>query len=417
MTVFPAACPGTESASFVRGRGDALLAVVVGDTDDRDGFAVPLADDLAARPECRVTTFPSDLLAVDLAAVAAMLRPHGRECAQTLVIGHGAGASLATDLAAEIPADAILLVAPAWSREQDTAERLRPAAPAIPTSAVTGAERAGAWLERVPLLDEQQLPLASAALPVALRQSGAMDDILTAMIAAETMPELTALIDRWRRRCAYRIELAGPVHCSPAGEMQLRGRIINTGETTLVFGRQSRDRLLIGARIRPAAGTAWTSEARALPAHPALDPGDSAKFVIGLAGAATITANDVEIELSLVSEGAFWYCDLGFPDLRLGSNASSEGASGAPAPRPDDPPDTRPRDRTATDHATLDDLTNCYRLILGRAPDPEGFAYYAQLVQAGIARGELVLAFISAPEAVARFDALRQARHHEDPTG
>ncbi|TGX48693.1 DUF4214 domain-containing protein [Sphingomonas gei] len=392
-----------------------VFAIVIADADYQAGFAGPVADDLADRPECRVATVASDLIALDSADMADILRSQVPDPSRTLVIGHATGARSAIALAEEIAADTALLVAPAWSDDGDISEVSRPSSSSVSISVVTGMQRTNDWLEDSKI-DEQRLPLPNAALAVALRQSGAMPGILTAMIRGEPLPDLSGLVADWRRRNAHRIELAGPVQCSATGEVRVPGRIVNTGEAALVFGRAERDRLMIGARIRSETCAAWTNEARALPARPELEPGDSARFVIGLAGPTT-DARDIEIELSLVSEGSFWYSDLAFPALRLGIARSSEHGDGPPAScRSDGAPNACDPDRVMPDPATLDDLSSCYRLILGRTPDADGFAYYARLVQAGMTVDKLVLAFVSAPEAIARFDALRQIQVHEDQT-
>ncbi|HWF01157.1 MAG TPA: FkbM family methyltransferase [Caulobacteraceae bacterium] len=55
--------------------------------------------------------------------------------------------------------------------------------------------------------------------------------------------------------------------------------------------------------------------------------------------------------------------------------------------------------------ATLDDLWNCYRLYLGREPDPGGFAAYAAVVERGIGIDELTRWFASCPEYALRMAA------------
>ena len=52
--------------------------------------------------------------------------------------------------------------------------------------------------------------------------------------------------------------------------------------------------------------------------------------------------------------------------------------------------------------ATIEDVFFCYRLILDRSPDPEGFLSYAKLVEKGISVGELAKIFIECPEFVAK---------------
>src|SRR5271163_4706029 len=63
------------------------------------------------------------------------------------------------------------------------------------------------------------------------------------------------------------------------------------------------------------------------------------------------------------------------------------------------------RRRSANTHgassprATYNDITNCYRLILGREPDPHGYNGYKSILDAGrISRDDLVGYFLSAPE-------------------
>ncbi len=50
------------------------------------------------------------------------------------------------------------------------------------------------------------------------------------------------------------------------------------------------------------------------------------------------------------------------------------------------------------EHASLDDLWNCYRLFLNRAPDAAGFEYFAALVRQGIPHKSLSNLFISSEE-------------------
>ncbi len=72
--------------------------------------------------------------------------------------------------------------------------RRSPFAATMPVHAVTGIEQASEWLGQVALLDEQQLPVPSTILPLALRQSGAMAEILAAMIRGEVLPDLSHLL-------------------------------------------------------------------------------------------------------------------------------------------------------------------------------------------------------------------------------
>lgn len=55
--------------------------------------------------------------------------------------------------------------------------------------------------------------------------------------------------------------------------------------------------------------------------------------------------------------------------------------------------------------ATLDDIWNCYRLYLGREPDPGGFAAYSAVVERGISVDELTRWFASCPEYALRMVA------------
>jgi len=48
--------------------------------------------------------------------------------------------------------------------------------------------------------------------------------------------------------------------------------------------------------------------------------------------------------------------------------------------------------------ATEDDLFFCYRLLLGRAPDSNGWNTHVANVNAGMSRASLVSAFLSTPE-------------------
>ncbi|NWP15536.1 hypothetical protein, partial [Escherichia coli] len=69
-----------------------------------------------------------------------------------------------------------------------------------------------------------------------------------------------------------------------------------------------------------------------MPARPQLEPGVSASFAISLPAPPLAAAPDIEIELSLLSEGALWYADLDFPKLRLMTGAPHHDA---PMPPPD----------------------------------------------------------------------------------
>lgn len=49
--------------------------------------------------------------------------------------------------------------------------------------------------------------------------------------------------------------------------------------------------------------------------------------------------------------------------------------------------------------ATAEDVTAAYRLVLGRNPDPEGFAAYLELLQrTPLTTRELLARFLSSPE-------------------
>ncbi|WP_137861266.1 MULTISPECIES: FkbM family methyltransferase [unclassified Sphingomonas] len=405
MTALPPHAAGGEAISSVRGTGGALFAILLADADPRDDFAGPLADDLAGRDACRVASLARDPDLVDPATLAAILRVQGSGCARTLVIGHGAGAASATRLAAEIGADAVLVLVPAWSREPGIAS-LPPFAATMPVHAVTGIERASEWLGQVALLDEQQLPVPSTILPLALRQSGAMAEILAAMIRGEVLPDLSHLLTHWQRRNAYRIELMEPPRAAPSGRIELRGRIVNTGQNRLDFGRRSRDRLLIGGRLRMHAEASWSAEARAMPARPQLEPGVSASFAISLPAPPLAAAPDIEIELSLLSEGALWYADLDFPKLRLMTGAPHHDApmpppDAAAEPRRTATPSRSPREypMSNTTEQTKDEIAAAYFWILGRHPDPDGLAAYLNEIQSGaIALPDLRRILLDSPE-------------------
>lgn len=55
--------------------------------------------------------------------------------------------------------------------------------------------------------------------------------------------------------------------------------------------------------------------------------------------------------------------------------------------------------------ATLDDLWNCYRLLLNREPDPAGFLGYSAIVRRGMTTDELVRMFVASPEYARRMTA------------
>ena len=51
------------------------------------------------------------------------------------------------------------------------------------------------------------------------------------------------------------------------------------------------------------------------------------------------------------------------------------------------------------DRADAADLVHCYRLILGRSPDPEGWRHYAALIERGeLSVQQLALAFLTSAE-------------------
>ncbi|ATY34246.1 hypothetical protein CVN68_21670 [Sphingomonas psychrotolerans] len=390
------AAGSADVASIVRGDGEAAFVILFADDDVRAGFSGPVADHIGKRPDCRVAIVAPDTAAIDPAAMAELLRARVPEQARVLMIGHGANANIAAALAAELGA-ALLLVAPVEPRDHRVLEtRARAAGIAITTS-----EQAVGWLAQVATLDLHRMPLPGAALPIALRQSGTMADILGAMIDGLPLPDLSGSIADWHRRHGYGIELADSVQRSVSGELHLHGRIANTGEAPLHFGRRQPDRLLIGARARTGRTAAWTIEARAMPTQAVLAPGASAGFFIRFAAPPSNAEDDVEIELSLVAEGVFWYCDLGFPRLRL---ATASSLDGDPPAFPPQPAKALPASAVPVNEcATLDDLSNCYRLILGRTPDPDGFSYFSQLLQTGMTVDELVSIFVTSPEARARF--------------
>ncbi|MBB4099281.1 FkbM family methyltransferase [Sphingomonas kyeonggiensis] len=375
-----------------------LFVVLLADADPSDDFAAPLAEDLVERSECRIASVAGAPDAVDPAALAEILRVQGIGCARTIVIAHGAGAMLATRLAAEIDADAIFLLAPLADGPCVAAARS--------VQAITGLGRADAWLAQLPALDEQAVALPDTILPLALRQSGAMAQIIPALIAGAALPDLSELTARWQRRNAYRLELTEAARPTPSGGIRLCGSILNAGETRLIFGRQSPDRLLIGGRLRMHGETHWSIEARAMPVPAELEPGESARFVISLPAPPATPANDIEIELSLLSEGALWYTDIGFPRLRLTSREPSDDVP-KPAPAPAVDPTrtvTAPRSHREypmpnTTAQTRDEIAAAYLWILGRAPDPDGLTAYLKEIESGaIALQDLRRILLDSPE-------------------
>jgi len=85
------------------------------------------------------------------------------------------------------------------------------------------------------------------------------------------------------------------------------------------------------------------------------------------------------IERGLNAAAASWAAWRPFGDLRANSAAAAEG-DGA---------------------ATIGDVVNCYRLLLGRQPDPDGLAHYRQRLSAGtISVRDLVGEFLGSVEFV-----------------
>ena len=232
----------------------------------------------------------------------------------------------------------------------------------------------------------------------------------------------------WREGFDYRITIdRAASRFDPEGRLSLRGMLANLGRDAIDFSDDPRGIVRIGARTRTGLEEIhYGEEARAIPSTRVLAPGSSAPFRLRLP---LRTADDApcDVQLSLVCEGHFWFCDVGFPSLTIATDASgardstvqvpslSNGSSIAAPDAASQIPVAESTDMIAnTDTgslnayykarlgagatATLDDLWNCYRLLLDRVPDAGGFEQYTDSVRGGIAVRDLVDMFVASEE-------------------
>jgi FkbM family methyltransferase len=225
---------------------------------------------------------------------------------------------------------------------------------------------------------------------------------------------------------AYEIHIdANSAYFDAAERFHLRGKIQNCGTRAIPIGRHHREPNLIGGRIIDATGTPRAgAEASAGISGDRLEPGAHAPFALTLPRFDP-SAGDCGVEISLMRDAQYWFCDHGLaavtimvasgepsqPRTEAPENSDKTSSSHAPATadrslEDEQVPPHGPRALLdyqearlgGGEHASLDDLWNCYRLFFNRAPDAEGFEYFAALVRQGISYKSLSDLFLSSEE-------------------
>lgn len=230
----------------------------------------------------------------------------------------------------------------------------------------------------------------------------------------------------WRQGLDYTITIdTGSAYYDAAERLHVSGELHNLGPRPIEIGRHAKDPILIGARVRSMSGEVRPGvEARAGIARTCLMPGEAAPFRMTVPGFQR-EAHEDQLQFSLVYEGRFWFCDNGFPATILGpqgstnpqTHATSSPSTIEPAAACALEPDAQIADKTEQAasaptildsyiqeklgtgrQATYDDVWNCYRLLLNREADPDGFAAYAAGVRQGMSVNALVTLFLASAE-------------------
>jgi FkbM family methyltransferase len=234
-----------------------------------------------------------------------------------------------------------------------------------------------------------------------------------------------AASDDWLAGIAYAITIdAGSACFDAAQRFHIRGEIHNQGTAPLSIGRHGPEAHLIGARLLDADGQIQPGvEARAGIAAASLDPDARAPFMLSLPRF-NPAAGDGGLQVSLLRNGQFWLCDSGLDSITimLGQNDPcppnvefpAMSTSSAVDPDPADAPVALSEAASSLrvyeearlglgSQATLDDLWNCYRLLLDRRPDAGGFERFSHGVREGMPLRNLVDMFIGSEEFACRF--------------
>lgn len=250
---------------------------------------------------------------------------------------------------------------------------------------------------------------------------------------------------------SYRLTLDLP-RCTldPHGIVQLVGVITNAGGVALSFTTDASAPLRIGARRTFDDGRSPEAcDGHAIPSCDPLLPGDAAPFVLRFR-VPDWTGAPAVLELALVCADRSWLSDHGHPSTSIILRRQDRARAGKQNTVMSDT--TRPADQDVADadvvndplpqatlgdsepvaapaipdsldtyqqvrlgvgkEATLDDLWNCYRLLLNRTADPHGFELFGRLVLDGMPVAALTDMFIESDEFVRR---LRTPRD-EPPT-
>ncbi len=276
----------------------------------------------------------------------------------------------------------------------------------------------------------QKTNIPSVALSLALRHTALIQTLLAAVARGQDLPEIPDIRHSWRQRFDYSFEFGDDALIEDAyGMIHVRGSVRNVGPYPI---EPKADGLLIGARLLNVEATPDHREPRSAFVHPRLGPGEASAFRLSLPRVDQCAEN-ADWQIGLVCDGRFWFDAVGFPAARLtidqqpmvcGCPAVAEATIGVSArpvweeqkengeherllPMPDlSPLETYRRKRSGTDpQATPDDLWNCYRLLLGREPDPLGFSAYAAIIERGMPCDELVRMFVASPEFAVRLRA------------
>lgn len=298
-----------------------MLVVVVDDNDPIDIFARHVVATTGTRPEWSAIRIAHRLVQNDLEALDLIIAEHAPSCRRRLFAGFGSAGSHAIISGIALGADAVFAVAPLrtrtpnayptagfrafkkgrtrlhllWGQEPD--ETLNKAFAGLPIS-----------------LETHRVDLLSAALPVALHQSGCLVQILDTLAQDGDWTKFANLHDIWRQSFNYALELdSEALDRDAAGTLHVRGRFCNRSDNSFELGT---DRILIGARVRNGGGLVAGCEARSGFVRPKLEPGETSAFRLTLPNF-ELAAADTVVEIGLVCEGRFWLDAVGFPMLKL----------------------------------------------------------------------------------------------------
>lgn len=388
---------------FSGGGGDCVV-ILLNDPDPLDTFALHVAAALGARGDCGVLRIPAELALLDPAALRGLLAERGVSGCRLVCAGYGSSANAAIAVASRLDGDGVLAIAPEPldADGRSLADRLADAR--CPALLVTGADCTAASLAHLANAGEDRIrvdptDLAAVAVPVALQQSGRLEAMMDWLVAKGAPPALGGLRAAWRAAMAHRFEIdTARARFDTQGGLHLSGRLSNLGTRTLPIGRDTPDRLLVGARLIAGDDSPIVAaEARSALAGVGIVPGESAPFQLRLADVADRLDN-ARVEVSLICEGRFWYGTLGF-------GMPKESMMAQPTTLED-----YKRIRSGTGKAaTLDDLWYCYRLLLDREPDPAGFEAHAAVIGQGMTVDQLMRMFVSSPEYGLRLQASADA--------